>query len=179
MTRSRHSRWIEPMTRSAKGFCQGARGGDDELVNAHVLHSPLEVSPVDGVAIAEQVGGSGLVGEGVDELLGGPRGGGLVSDAEVDKFSAVVTEDHEAKEQPEGEGRDDEEVDRGDLVTMRRQKGAPRRRWGMGRAAHVLGDGEGGDVIAEEAEFGLNPAPTPGGVVSGHASNEGAELEVE
>jgi len=70
MTRSRHSRRIEPMARSAKGFCQGARG-DDELVNAHVLHSALEVRTVEGVAIAEQVGGSGLVGGGVDDLLGG------------------------------------------------------------------------------------------------------------
>ena len=28
-----------------------------------------------------------------------------------------------------------------------------------GGAAHVLTDGEGGDFIAEEAEFGLNSAP--------------------
>src|SRR5262245_54481190 len=67
-----------------EGILPGRAGGDDGLADAQVLHSPLEVSPVDGVAIAEQVGGSGLVGEGVDELLGGPRGGGLVSDAEVD-----------------------------------------------------------------------------------------------
>jgi hypothetical protein len=48
-----------------------------------------------------------------------------------------------------------------------------------GGATHVLGDGEGGDIIAEEAEFGLNPAPAPGGVVSGHTSNQGADLEVD
>jgi hypothetical protein len=48
-----------------------------------------------------------------------------------------------------------------------------------GSAAHVLGDGEGGDFIAEEAEFGLNPAPASGGVFSSHTSNQGADLEVD
>jgi len=44
-----------------------------------VLNSPLEIRLVDGVAISEQVGGSGLVGERVDDLLGCPSGGGMVS----------------------------------------------------------------------------------------------------
>jgi hypothetical protein len=34
----------------------------------------------------------------VNDLLGRPRGGGLVSDADVEEFSAVVAEDHEAEE---------------------------------------------------------------------------------
>jgi hypothetical protein len=49
-------------------------------------------------------------------------------------------------------------------VTVSSQEGPPGRRRVTGGTAHVLGDGEGGDFVAEEAEFGLNPAPAPGGV---------------
>jgi hypothetical protein len=133
-----------------EGILPGRARGDDELANAHVLNSPLEVRSVNGVAISEQVGGSGLVGERVDDLLGSPRGGGVVSDAKVEKFSAVVAQDHEAEEQAEREGRYDEEVDGRDLVTVSRQKGSPRRRWATGGSAHVLGDGESGDFIARK-----------------------------
>jgi hypothetical protein len=36
-----------------------------------------------------------------------------------------------------------------------------------------------GDLIAEKAEFGLDPAPTPGRVFSGQAADQGAELKIE
>jgi hypothetical protein len=79
----------------------------------------------------------------------------------VEEFSAVVTEYHKAKEQAKGQGRYDEEVDGRDVMTVSSEEGPPGRRRMRGGAAHVLGDGEGGDFIAEEAEFGLNPAPAP------------------
>jgi hypothetical protein len=78
------------MTRSAKGFCQGDARCDDDLANAHALDPALEISAVDGIAIAEQVGGAGLVRERVDDLLSRPGGGGLVGDADVDEFSAAA-----------------------------------------------------------------------------------------
>jgi hypothetical protein len=126
------------------------------------LDSALEIRGVDGIAIAEQVGGAGLVRERVDDLLGRPGGGGLVGDADVDEFSAVVAEYHEAEEEAKGQGRYDEEVDGCDVVTVSSQEGPPGRRRVGGGAARVLGDGEGSDFVAEEAEFGLNPAPVPG-----------------
>jgi hypothetical protein len=63
-----------------EGILPGRARGDDDLANAHALDPALEVSAEDGIAIAEQVSGVGLVREGVDDLLGRPRGGGLVSD---------------------------------------------------------------------------------------------------
>jgi hypothetical protein len=44
---------------------------------------------------------------------------------------------------------------------------------------HVLGNGELGELITEEAEFGLDPAPAPGRVLLGHAADQHAELEIE
>jgi hypothetical protein len=165
------------MTRSAKGFCQGSVRCDDDLANAHALDPALEISAVDGLAIAEQVSGAVVVRERVDDLLGGPGGRGVVGDADVDEFSAIVTEYHKAKEQAKGQGWHDDEVDGRDIVTVGSEEAPPGRRRVRGGAAHVLGDGEGGNLIAEEAEFGLNPAP--GRVFLSHTSNQGADLEVD
>jgi hypothetical protein len=65
----------------------------------------LEIGAVDGIAIAEQVGGAGLVRERVDELLSRPGGGGLIGDADVEEFAAVVAEYDEAEEEAKGQGR--------------------------------------------------------------------------
>ena len=64
------------MTRSAKGFCQGARGA----MTTSWIPMPLE------------------------------------------EFSALVVKDHEPEEQAEGQGRDYEEADSGDLVAVRSRK---------------------------------------------------------
>src|SRR4030095_9427808 len=50
---------------------------------------------------------------------------------------------------------------------------------GRGEVPHVVGHGELGDLIAEEAEFGLDPTPTPGRVVSGPAATQRAQLKIE
>ena len=163
----------------SEGILPGSARGDEDLANAHVLNQALEVGAVGGVAIAEEVGGAGLVRERVDDLLSRPRGGGVVSDADVEEFSAVVAKDHEAEEQAKRQGRHDEEVNGRDLVAVSSQKGSPRRRGVTGGSAHVLGDGKSGDVIAEEVELGLDPAPAPGVVFAGHASDQGPDLEVD
>jgi hypothetical protein len=63
----------------------------------------------------------------VDDLLSHPGGGGLVGDADVDEFSAVVAKYHKAEEQAKGERRYDEEVDGRDIVTVRGQERPPGR----------------------------------------------------
>ncbi len=149
-----------------EGILPRRASGDDDLTNAHALDAALEVSAEDGIAIAEQVSGAGLVRERVDDLSSRPRGGGLVGDADVEEFSSIVAEYHESEEQAKRQGRYDEEVDGRDVVTVSSQKDSPRRRRATGGSPHVLGDGEGGDFIAEEAEFGLDPAPAPDRVLS-------------
>ena len=129
-----------------EGILPGSARCDDDLANAHALDPALEVSAVDGIAIAEQVSGAGLVRERVDDLLSRPGGGGLVGDADVEEFSAVVAEYHEAEEEAKRQGRYDEEVDGRDVVTVSSQEGPPGRRRVTGGTAYVLGDGEGGDV---------------------------------
>lgn len=82
-----------------------------------------------------------------------------------------MAKDDEAEEQAEGEGRHDEEVDGHDVASVGVQKRSPRRRQASGGPARVLGHREGGHLITEKPEFGLDPAPPPGGVLQGHAAD--------
>ena len=157
----------------------GRPRGDEDLAHPQGFHPPYERVAVDGISIAEEVLGRRLFWEALDQLVSGPSGGGVVGNVDVDEFATVVSKNQEAEEQVEGEGRDDEEVDGDNLADMLLKKGAPRRRWPRGGTPHVLGNGELGDLIAEEAEFGLDPAPAPGRIVSGHAANQRAKLKIE
>ena len=62
------------------------------FTDAHALHALPKSETVDAIAIAEEIGRRGVVREGVDELLGGPGGGGMLGDVEVDDTPAVVGE---------------------------------------------------------------------------------------
>src|SRR5207247_10804956 len=85
----------------------------------------------------------------------------------------------EPEEQAKGGRGDPEEVDGDNLADMCPEEGAPRRGRPRRGMSHVLCNGELRDLIAEEAEFGLDPAPAPGWVLSGHAADERAELKIE
>src|SRR6516164_10501542 len=87
---SRHSRRTEPMNRSANGFCRGLWGRREDFVDPHAVHSVSEGLAIDVVAIAEEVGWRGVVREGVHDLLGCPRHGGMLGDVEVDDAPAMV-----------------------------------------------------------------------------------------
>ena len=100
------------MSRSAKGFCHGLGGAVRTSSDPHALHSVPKWLTVDSVAVAEEIGRGGLVREGVHDLLGGPGGGGMLGDAEVDDPPAVVGEHDEDEEDAEASGGHGEEVDR-------------------------------------------------------------------
>jgi len=104
---------------------------------------------------------------------------GWSGDVDMGEFSTVVSKDQESEEQLEGEGRDNEEVDGDNVADMCLKEGAPRRGWPRREAPHVLGNGEPGDLIAEEPEFGLDPAPAPGRILSGHAADQRADLKID
>jgi len=57
---------------------------DDDFLDTHALHAAAKVLAVDLVAIAKKIGRSGVVRKGVDELLSGPVGSGVLGHVEVD-----------------------------------------------------------------------------------------------
>src|SRR2546429_9225193 len=56
----------------------GAKRRRQDFTDAHALHALAEGVAVDGVAIAEEIGRGGIVGEGVHDLLGRPSSAGML-----------------------------------------------------------------------------------------------------
>ena len=83
------------MSRSAKGFGQGLWTAREHFEDPHALHSLPKGVAVDVVAIAEDVGGRGVVGEGLHELPCGPGRRGMLGHVEVDEAPTMVGEHDE------------------------------------------------------------------------------------
>ena len=64
--------------------------------------SLAEVTPEDGIAIAQEVARCGVPRERLDDLLPRPLGGRVLSDVEVEHAPAVVGEHYEDEEDAEG-----------------------------------------------------------------------------
>ena len=90
------------------------RRGQD-LTDPHACDSLAERLPVDAGAITEEIGRGGVVGEGVDELLDSPGGGGMLGHVEVDDAAAMVGEHDENEEHAQADGGYREEIE-GDEV---------------------------------------------------------------
>src|SRR5881409_41055 len=56
----------------------GAKRRRQDFIDAHALHALAEGVAGDGVAIAEEIGRGGIVGEGVHDLLGRPSSAGML-----------------------------------------------------------------------------------------------------
>ena len=76
----------------------------EKLLDSHALYAIPELLTIDLVTIPEEVSGGGVVREGVDELLSGPLGGGVLGDVKVHDPPAVVSEHDEDKEDDESSG---------------------------------------------------------------------------
>jgi hypothetical protein len=63
----------------------------EDLYDRHAFHAMPELPTVNLVAVAEEMGRRRLVREGVHDLLGGPGGGGVLGDVEVDDAPARLT----------------------------------------------------------------------------------------
>jgi hypothetical protein len=83
-----------------EGILPRTAGGGEHFTDPHAFHSLLEEVTVDRLAIAEEIGRRGIVREGVNELLGGLGGGGVLGLVEV--------------EDAQTSDRNGEEVDRDD-----------------------------------------------------------------
>ena len=90
-----------------------------------------------------------------------------------------MAEHDEDEQETKGQGRHEEEVHGDDLPRMCDQKGPPRRRGPRGCPAHVLGDGQLGDVVSEESELRLDPPAAPRRILAGHPADQVAELGLE
>ena len=84
---------------------------DAKWFDAHVLDLIVEGITVDSIPISEQVFRRSVPGKCLDNLLGGPLGGGIGCDIGIHDSPAIVTQDDEDVEKSERHGVDHKEVD--------------------------------------------------------------------
>ena len=111
-----------------EGVLPRAVGRGQHFMDPHALHSVLERVTVDAVAIAEEIERRAVLRERVDELLGGPGGGGMLGDVEVEDTAAVVGEHDQDEKDAEPDAGHDEEIDGDEVPDVIGQKRAPRLR---------------------------------------------------
>jgi hypothetical protein len=63
--------------------------GRENLLDPHAFHAVSKWLNIDLVTITQEIGGRGLVREGVHDLLSGPVGGGVLGHVNVDDPTAV------------------------------------------------------------------------------------------
>src|SRR5262245_51032086 len=89
-----------------------ASGSREDFLDLHAPHTLAEGVPVDRIAIAEEIGRGGIVGESVHDLLGGPSSRGMLGDVEVQDSTPMVREDDQDEEHTQASGGNGEEIDR-------------------------------------------------------------------
>jgi hypothetical protein len=134
---------------------------------------------VDLVTVAQEIGGRGVVREGVHNLLGRPGRGGMLGDIEVDDTPTVMGEHDEDEEDTQAGGGYCEEIDRdqvSDVVVEERPPGLG----GLGTTLrHEAGHGALGDIDAELQELAMDSWRAPEKVGSGHSGDQSPDLGID
>ncbi|KKM67582.1 hypothetical protein LCGC14_1469630, partial [marine sediment metagenome] len=96
----------------------------------------------------------------------------------VDDAATSMPQYQKDVEHSEGDGRDGEEVNRGDLVSVVFQEGPPRLRGRLGVTDHVPGDRGLGHRVAQQKQLGQNLRSAPCRVLARHATDQVTDLAV-
>ena len=107
---SKHSRRIDPISRSAKPFCQGEAGAVGFVPDAHRAQSAFDNTAIDPVPIADEVVRSLIPRKRLGYLTGNPFRRRICCDVDPGEVSAVYPNNDESIEEAETDRRDDEEV---------------------------------------------------------------------
>jgi hypothetical protein len=122
---SRHSRRIDPMSRSTWPFCHGERGAVGWSRIPHGLQSATDDCPVRPVAIPKQMARCLIPGECLGDLVRDPFGSRVRGDVGPHRASPVQPHDHDAIEKLKAYGRHDKQVDRADVRRMVTEESLP------------------------------------------------------
>src|SRR5207249_9133618 len=150
--------------------------GREDFTDAQALHALPEHVTVDRVAIAEEIGRGGVVGEGVDDLLGRPGSGGMLGDIEVEDAPAVVGKHDEDEQNAQARGGNREEIDGDEVPDVIGQERAPRLRRRGATLREQAGDGALSDVDSQLLQFAMDSRCAPERIGLSHSSDEGPDL---
>src|SRR5450631_623709 len=145
--------------------------------DAEALDATTELFAENAVAVADHEPGRRVLGERLDDLLGGPCRAGVLGDAEVKNAAAVVGQDEEDIENPKRRSGHREEIDRCQRADVVVEEGAPRLRMWLTRLyRHEAGHASLTDVDAEFEQLSVDPGRAPPHAGFGHLADESSGL---
>src|SRR5260221_6004021 len=137
---SSHSRRIDPISRSAKPFCQGEAGAIGLSRNAHDTQSARDDDAIDSIPISDHIARSHVPRKSLGDLTCNPVRRRVGCDVNPNEISTIQPHDDERTKQMEANSRDNEQVHGGNVWSMITQKGAPSLAWRPASLDHVFGD---------------------------------------
>jgi hypothetical protein len=100
----------------------------EDFLDRHALHTVPKLLAVDLVTIAEEIGGRGVLREGVHYLLGCPSRGGMLGNVEVEDTPAIMSQHDEDEQDAQARSGNRKEVDRNEIANVVGEERAPRLR---------------------------------------------------
>ncbi len=107
------------------GVLAGRPRGGGMVADAHRLEAASKHGAIDTIAIADEIIGRIVPGEGLGDLPGDPFGRGIGGHGDPHQQAPGQTDDDQAVEHTEAYGRNHEQVDTGDAVGVIAQEGLP------------------------------------------------------
>jgi hypothetical protein len=129
--------------------------------------------------VSQQPSGSGGVGEGVHQLLGGPRGGGVLGDIDVHDPASVVRDQNEHEEHAAGQRRDGEEIHRDEGREVVGEEGAPRLGWWTRELREQSRYRALGDFNPQLRELAVDARGAPQRIGACHVGEESGDGRIE
>src|SRR5471030_2478978 len=150
---------IDPISRSAKPFCQGEAGA------VGLSRMPAQSAPddaaIDPVAIADEVVRSLIPRKRLRYLTCNPFCRRICCDVDPDQISAVEPDNDEGIEQVETDSWNNEQVHGGDVRRVVTQEGPPSLAGRPPLFDHVLGDARLRDLNPELEQFAVDARRAP------------------
>src|SRR4030088_41810 len=173
---SRHSRRIAPISRSAKPFCQGEAGAVGLSRMPMARNRRVTAAPSDAIPIADEVFWGIIPRKRLGHLTRNPIRGRVCSDIDPDEVSAVEADDHEGVEQAKANGRNNEQIHRGNVRRVVTQERSPFLAWRSTALDHVLGDAGLGHLKPELEKFSVNAWRAPKRIFDAHPPDQRAQV---
>jgi hypothetical protein len=163
------------------GILPGRAWCDDHFIDAHVPNSAAKVVAIDPIAVSDKILRLATVGgKGFNDLLRCPHGRRVHGHVEVDDAPSAMGQDNEAKQQPEGSRRNDEEVAGRGAVEMVLEERFPtlgRRTCAM--PDHVLCDRGIHNIVAKEVKLSLDSRCSPKRILLGNSTDQLSDLWID
>src|SRR5690242_19879490 len=107
------------------GSLPGRSRRNELLLDTHAIDSMHEGRTVDRIPVAQQILGCCVVGESIDDLLGGPPCSWCISNVEMNDSAPFMLHDDQHVEKAAGHRRNHKEIHRCNGASMVLEKGPP------------------------------------------------------